>query len=221
MATAPGLAIFDLDGTLLDTRADLAAALNRTRGRLGLAPLPAEAVVRAVGDGVRRLVERTIPFRESPLPLDEKVAIQSEEYMRGLHDATAPYPGVDETLRALKAAGWKLAVLSNKPDPAARLLMERFGWDALLDAVLGMTPSRPLKPDPAAVGMTIMAAGYDGPRETVWMVGDNHTDLEAGRRAGVMRCFCRYGFGTPGGETADFEADAIAGWGRHVLAQGR
>ena len=213
-----GLAIFDLDGTLLDTRADLAAALNRTRKRLGLAPVSQETVVRAVGNGVRRLIERTIPEEESPLPLEEKIAIQSEEYMDGLFDATIPYPGVDETLRALKAAGWKLAVLSNKPDPATKSLMAHFGWDALFDVVQGGAPSIPLKPDPASVDFIIRATGYRGPRERVWMVGDNYTDLEAGRRAGTRRCFCRYGIGKSNGETADFEVDGILVWTRHVLS---
>ena len=214
-----GLAIFDLDGTLLDTRADLAAALNRTRKRLGLAPVPQETVVRAVGNGVRRLIERTIPETESALPLEEKVAIQSEEYMNGLFDATIPYPGVDETLRALKAAGWKLAVLSNKPDLATKSLMEHFGWNVLFDVVQGGAPSIPLKPDPASVDFIIRATGYQGPRGNVWMIGDNYTDLEAGRRAGVKRCFCRYGIGRANGEPADFGTDEILAWTRHVLSR--
>ena len=213
----PFLAIFDLDGTLLDTRADLAAALNRTRRRLGLAPIPRETVVRAVGNGVRRLIERTIPEEECPLPLEEKVAIQGEEYGKGLVDETVPYPGVEETLRSLRAAGWRLAVLSNKPDEATRRLMVHFGWDRLLDVIQGGAPTVPLKPDPAAIDHVLRAAGHDGPRQAVWMVGDNYTDLEAGRRAGVKRCFCRYGFGSPRGETADFIADDLPAWGRHVL----
>ena len=172
----------------------------------------------AVGNGVRRLIERTIPESESSLSLEEKISIQSEEYMKGLFDATVPYPGVDKTLRMLKAAGWKLAVLSNKPDAATKSLMEHFGWSDLFDVVQGGSPSVPLKPDPESIASVIRATGYRGPREKIWMVGDNYTDLEAGRRAGTRRCLCRYGFGNPKEETADYTADDLLTWGKHLLS---
>ncbi len=214
-----GLAIFDLDGTMLDTLPDIAASVNRARKRLSLPPLPVEAISAAIGNGQRTLVERTISDSGCDVPFEERLAIQKEEYSRGLHDLTRPYPGVAETLRRLKEAGWKTAALSNKGDADTKDILAYVGWSPFFAFVQGAAPGIPLKPDPAVIDLAIRATGFPGPRGDVWMVGDNYTDLEAARRAGIRRCFCRYGYGNPRGETWDLAVDSIAEWADAVLVR--
>ena len=214
-----GLAIFDLDGTMLDTLPDIAASVNRARKRLSLPPLPVEAISAAIGNGQRTLVERTISDPGCDVSFEERLAIQKEEYSRGLHDLTRPYPGVAETLRRLREAGWKTAALSNKGDADTKDILAYVGWSPFFDFVQGAAPGIPLKPDPAVIDLAIRATGFPGPRGDVWMVGDNYTDLEAARRAGIRRCFCRYGYGNPRGETWDLAVDSIAEWADAVLVR--
>ena len=195
-----GLAIFDLDGTLADTRADIATAVNLTRLALGLAAVPQARVVESVGNGLAVLMERIIPERPD-VPAAEKRAIWMREYAAHWLDETALYPGVAEALRELRRRGWRLAVLSNKPDAATRAIVAGLGIAGAFSAVQGGTPSVPLKPDPAAVEFVVKASGYDGPRSRIWVVGDNYTDLAAARNAGVKSCFCTFGFGHARDET--------------------
>ncbi len=194
-----GLAIFDLDGTLADTRADLASAVNRTRHALGLRAVPQARVVAAVGNGLANLLERIIPERRD-VPAAEKRAIWMREYAAHWLDETIAYPGIPEALRALRRRHWRLAVLSNKPDEATKAIVSGLGLEQFFAAVQGGAPAIPLKPDPAAIEFVVRASGYDGPRTRIWMVGDNYTDLEAARNAGIMSCFCRFGFGHPRAE---------------------
>ena len=194
-----GLAIFDLDGTLADTRADLASAVNRTRHALGLRAVPQARVVASVGNGLTNLLERIIPERRD-VTAAEKRAIWMREYAAHWLDETAVYPGIFEALRALRRRRWRLAVLSNKPDEATKAIVRGLGLGNFFSIVQGGTPGLPLKPDPAAVDFVIKASGYDGRRTRVWMIGDNYTDLEAARNAGIMSCFCRFGFGHPRAE---------------------
>ena len=202
-----GLAIFDLDGTLADTRADLATAVNRTRRALGLRALPAARVVESVGNGLASLLERTIPERRD-VPAAEKRAIWMREYAAHWLDETAVYPGIPEALLGLRRRGWRLAVLSNKPDEATKAIVAGLGLSKRFSLVQGGSPGHPLKPDPAAVAFVIRASGYDGRRTDVWMVGDHYTDLEAARLAGIRSCFCRFGFGHPRAEIPTAVVDA-------------
>ncbi len=194
-----GLAIFDLDGTLADTRADLASAVNRTRHALGLRAVPQARVVAAVGNGLANLLERIIPERRD-VPATEKRAIWMHEYAAHWLDETIAYPGIPEALRALRRRHWRLAVLSNKPDEATKAIVRGLGLEKFFTIVQGGEPAIPLKPDPASIDFIVQASGYDGPRTRIWMVGDNYTDLEAARNAGIMSCFCRFGFGHPRAE---------------------
>ena len=194
-----GLAIFDLDGTLADTRADLASAVNRTRLALGLPAVPLARVVDSVGNGLSKLLERIIPERDD-VPAAEKRALWMREYAAHWLDETALYPGIAEALRDLCRRGWRLAVLSNKPDEATQAVVAGLGIAGWFGVVQGGTPGIPLKPDPASVEAVVRASGYDGPRSRIWVVGDNYTDLAAARNAGVKSCFCRFGFGRAGDE---------------------
>lgn len=209
-----GVAIFDLDGTLVDSRADLATAVNRARAAFGLPPLPLSTIVAAIGDGQRRLVEIVIP--EAVAPLDERVAAVRRAYADCLLDTTTLYPGVRATLSALRRSGWRLAVATNKAAAATEAVLRGLKVCDLFDAVVGAEEGLPLKPDPAPLLLALKRAGADRatPR---WMVGDNHTDLAAARRAGMLRCYCRYGFGDPGAEGWDLVIDDPRSLARHLL----
>jgi phosphoglycolate phosphatase len=194
-----GLAIFDLDGTLADTRADIAAAVNATRRALGLKAIPLQRVVDAVGDGMAKLLERTIPER-SDVPAAEKRAIWTREYSARWLDETIAYPGIPTLLRRLKRLSWRMVVLTNKPDDAAKAVVGGLGLAKYFSLIRGFVPDLPMKPSPEAVRLIVRDSGYNGPRSRVWMVGDNHTDICAARLAGVASCFCAFGFGHLMGE---------------------
>lgn len=204
--TDAGLAIFDLDGTLADTRADLAAAVNATRRALGLKAIPLQRVVDAVGDGVARLLERTIPERPD-IPPSEKRDIWARHYSAHLLDETLAYPGIPTLLTRLKRLSWRLVVLTNKLDDAAKSVLDGLGLGKRFSLIRGFVPDLPLKPSPESIRLIVRDSGYNGPRSRIWMIGDNHTDIRAARLAGVASCFCRYGFGHLNGEIPTVTVD--------------
>ena len=195
-------ALFDLDGTLIDSREDLALAINLTRQDFDLPPKSTDEVVACVGEGVRVLIERAIP--ERPDLWDAMQARQRVHYSAHCLDNTLLYPEIKETLAALCADGWRLAVVTNKPGVLSRPILEGLGILHYFGAVVGGGDCPVLKPDPAPL---ICAASQMGVTldASDWMVGDNFTDLESGRRAGIRRCFCRFGFGETRGEAFDSE----------------
>jgi len=199
-------ALFDLDGTLIESRADLAFAINLTRQDFGLPPLPMETVVACVGEGMRKLVERAIP--ERPELWDALLARQRENYGAHLLDRTVLYPAVRETLEALRGRGWKLGVVTNKPTVFVRPILDGLGVSGCFEAVVGGGDCPALKPDPAPLVLAATQMGVTLDAED-WMIGDNFTDLESGRRAGLKRCYCRFGFGETRGETYDLAIDRM------------
>ena len=207
--------LFDLDGTLIDSRADLATGVNLTRRDLGLAPLAPEVIAGFVGDGVRALLTRALP--ECPERLEEALRLNHGHYCDHLLDETRLYPGALGALARLASAGWRLALVTNKPRAFTDLILAGLGVAPLLSAVVGGGEG-PLKPDPAPLFRALAACGAEpGPS---WMVGDHCTDLEAGRRAGLRRCYCAFGFGTPRGEAWDLAVDHLDALADHLCAEG-
>jgi phosphoglycolate phosphatase len=202
----PQLLLFDLDGTLIDSRADLAAAVNRMRALHGLPPLDLETVTSYVGDGILMLVRRALQGTD----VDPVLAVDEVEtaYAGLLTDHTLPYPGVDDGLRALKAAGHRLALITNKPGRHARVLCDYFGWTDLFEAILGGGDTEELKPSPLPLQLVMNQTGFL-PGDT-WMIGDHHTDLEAAQRAGVRSVFLENGIGHPGEGTPDHSYPGFA-----------
>ena len=194
----PQLLIFDLDGTLLNTVADLATAVNLMRAQYGLAAIPEDLVAEYVGDGMRMLVSRAL--QGFPADVDEALRFHAAFYRLHLHDRTQPYPGVVEGLPELQRCGHTLALATNKSIEATEALLRHFGLREHFCSVMGGGSGPKLKPDPDML-LTIMRDVGASPVAT-WMVGDHHTDMEAARRAGCRSAFLAYGIGNLGDEQA-------------------
>jgi phosphoglycolate phosphatase len=200
----PRVLLLDLDGTLVDTVPDLAAALNRLMAARGLAGFDFPGTAAMVGDGVKRLVEKA--FAQRGLVADAAaVAAFAADYEAHAAVDSRLFPGVMPTLEALRAEGWRLAVCTNKPEGAARVLLDALGLTPLI-AVVGAGDSFPVrKPDPAHLTATLAAAG--GTADRAVMVGDHANDVAAARGAGVRCIFASWGYG-PTAMAAG--ADAVA-----------
>ncbi len=201
----PLLLIFDLDGTLIDSRADLAAGINHMRAQFGLAPLAVETVGSYVGDGVRKLVERSLQGAE--VDLEEALELNMDYCFSHMVVHTTLYPGVEEGLRQLADAGHKLALLSNKQGKNSRAILRHFGLDGLFRAIVGGGDVANLKPAPDGVFQCLEDSGMD--RSNAWMVGDHYTDLAVAQNAGVKSAFVRYGFGEERGYEPDLYFDSF------------
>jgi len=185
------LLIFDLDGTLIDSKADLVLSVNAMREQMGLPRLDAAVVVSYVGGGVAALIRRALGEGTS----DDKVARAStiflNHYGRHLLDNTVPYPGVRQALDELR--GRKMAVLSNKRHDFSREILEGLELAHHFSWIYGETSFPETKPNPAGVIRLMREAGALA-RQTL-MVGDSDTDVLAGRNAGIWTCGVTYGFG--------------------------
>lgn len=185
---------FDVDGTLFDTRADLAATVNHTRRDLGLGALPVETVIQSVGQGARYLMAHAIP--ESEKPFEELWTIFKSHYEEHCCENLVPYPGVRETLSELKASGWLLGINTSKPNFAVQRILKRFEMtDFFGEAVIAGGDCAELKP--SALPLRECAARLNGHILTPedWMVGDSWTDLQCAANAGIKSAFCTFGFG--------------------------
>lgn len=188
----PLLIIFDLDGTVLDTIADLTDAVCEALAENGFAPRSCDEVMSFVGNGVLKLCERALPDGEkTPENIERVYAALNRSYAAHYADKTRPYPGTDRLLKDLRACGHKLAVLSNKPDPFTRELIEKF-YPGLFDFVRGSREGVPRKPDPTAELEIISEAGFL-PERCVH-VGDSGTDVETAKNAGIKCVACSWGY---------------------------
>ncbi len=188
------LFIFDLDGTLIDSKTDIATAVNLSLERLSLSPIPVSKILQFVGDGVQRLIQRSLREATSIEPLDvqisEAVRLFREEYERHLLDTTRLYPGVNAVLDGLAWAA--LAVVSNKPERYSRRILSELGIVGRFRIVLGGDSTPKPKPDSAPL-VAVMSHCDAQPSETV-MIGDSPTDILAGKAAGVFTCGVTGGF---------------------------
>jgi len=186
----------DLDGTLIDSAADLAAALNRRLAAHGLAPHPLAAVKRMIGDGARVLITRG--FAAHGIALDEaalaaEVAAFIPDYEARSLVETGPFPAVPETLVALREAGFTLAVVTNKPEGPTHTILRALGLDHHFATVAGGDSFPVRKPDPGHLTGALARLGI-APQQAV-MVGDHRNDLIAARGAGITSIFAAYGYG--------------------------
>ncbi len=200
----PKLFIFDLDGTLVDSSDDLAASVNRVRAKCNHDALAKETIMAAVGNGMRKLIERTTSDITS-VSFDEKYNLMRLDYAEHLLDFTRPYDGIIGALIFLRGAGHKTAVLSNKPDKATKAIIDGLTMTTLFDCIRGGAPDLPLKPDPASVDYIVKSTGFTGDKSSIWMIGDNYTDLAAARLYGCESILCKWGFGSKASETPSCE----------------
>ncbi|MDR1440048.1 MAG: HAD hydrolase-like protein [Clostridiales bacterium] len=197
MGLAIGTVLFDLDGTLLDTLGDLAGSLNHTMRRLGY-PQRTEGEVRAaIGSGIRNALRRIFPHEPGDGELDAAQAIFREHYAAHGADMTKPYPGIVEALEALARDGYKMAVVSNKPDYATQKLVGAF-FSGCIGVAVGERPGVPIKPAPDAVFAALARLGVAA---GVGAVGGAMGDT-VGDAAGV---------GAAGGAMGDTAGDAAGG----------
>ncbi len=183
--------MFDLDGTLLDSLADLANATNHALEAIGCPTHPVTAYKPMVGDGARMLCQRALPRAEHHR-LEQVLAIMRAHYAAHGTDLTQPYKGIEPLLDDLARAGQFLAVLSNKPDDATVRLVHHYFGPGRFQVVRGHRPPRPLKPDPAAA-RDIVAESNVPARHWLYL-GDTDTDMRTARAAGLTAVGVLWGF---------------------------
>ena len=185
------LAVFDLDGTLVDSRRDLAESANCLITELGGAPLPEDAIGRMVGEGAAVLVDRVL--RAAGLEArDDALRRFLALYADRLLNHTRPYDGIADAVAAARRDA-RVAVLTNKPAHATERVLEGLGLRALFEDVIGGDTQWPRKPDPASLQHLMQRAGATP--ATTLLVGDSAIDHETALRAGARCCLARYGFG--------------------------
>lgn len=187
--------LFDLDGTLLDSLADLADSMNRVLTRQGLPIHPVQAYRYFVGDGIINLVRRALPIEARKQDIVEDCArLMRQEYALHWADTTRPYPGIAELLDALTARGIQMAILSNKPDALTREVVRTLLPQWNFDAVAGARETTPRKPDPAGA-LRIARLLHRDPAEFLY-AGDTNTDMQTARAAGMFAIGVLWGFRT-------------------------
>jgi phosphoglycolate phosphatase len=195
IALPPPTIVFDLDGTLVDTAGDLIATLNAILAREGLAPIDFSAGVAKIGGGARAMLQSAFVAAGRDLTPDRLEALFGdflEYYGRHLADTSKPYPGVDLALARFDAAGWRLAVCTNKYEAPARELLDRLGLMSRFSAIAGQDTYGVAKPDPRHLTETIAAAG--GSADRAVMVGDSATDVETAAAAGIPSIVVSFGY---------------------------
>jgi phosphoglycolate phosphatase len=186
------LIIFDLDGTLVDSRLDLAGAVNATRRHMGMEALANERVYTYVGNGAPMLVRRALGDGATEAQVQEALEFFLEYYREHDLDHTILYPGVKESLDRLSGAGKRMAVLTNKPVRMSRHIVEGLGVGGHFFQVYGGNSFDFKKPHPIGVEALMQEAGVG--RESTLMVGDSSVDVQTARNAGIACCGVTYGF---------------------------
>lgn len=209
------LIIFDLDGTLLNTIADLAHSTNHALQTLGYPTHDVAAYNLMVGNGINKLFERALPEGEKT---EENVLRVRREFVPyyDLHNAdeSRPYPGIPELLEALQTGGRQIAVASNKYQAATRKLIAHYFPHVEFTAVFGQREGVNVKPDPAIVNDILEIAGT--PRGEVLYVGDSGVDMQTALNSGVTACGVTWGF-RPRTELEQFHPDYLVDRAEEIL----
>ena len=186
------VALFDLDGTALDTLSDIADAANAILCANNLPPRTDEEIRSFVGNGIQRLIERSVPAGTDAAMIAKVLAEFKPYYGAHCADKTAPYAGILEMLAALRAAGVRTAVVSNKADFAVQSLAKQY-FDNLFDVALGEdVEKRPAKPAPDMVWHVLDLLGADK-NEAVY-IGDSDVDVQTAQNAGLPCIAVTWGF---------------------------
>jgi phosphoglycolate phosphatase len=184
--------IFDLDGTLVDSKKDLTASVNHIREQFGLPILTEDEIARFIGNGALMLIRRALGQKATEENVQAGLQMFLSYYRAHMLDCTTLYPGVRETLDRLTDC--RLAVLTNKPVHFSCAMLDGLGIYKLFAAVYGGNSFEQKKPDP--VGIYQILSDTNGRREKTWMIGDSAVDVLTGRNAGVSTCGVTYGYAT-------------------------
>ena len=202
------LAIFDLDGTLLNTIKDLGEAVNFALDRNGFHTHSVASYPYFVGNGVRRLIERSLPedARKKAAVVDAMLKDFKQYYNEHNTDRTVPYDGIPELLQKLNESGVKLAVASNKYQQATLKIINHFFPDIPWIAIQGQQEGVPVKPDPSIIFM-ILSEAKIAKQDTIY-IGDSGIDMETARRACIDSVGVTWGF-RPVKELKEYHANVI------------
>jgi phosphoglycolate phosphatase len=185
--------LFDLDGTLVDTIADIALSMNRALESQGFPARKQEEYSALVGRGIRNLARDCLPSAErTDQNIDRVMEAATRFYQEKPVLYSRPYPGIPELLAALSRLKVRCAVLSNKPDSVARLVIQGLFPPGSFDLVQGEISGIPRKPNPSAAWDILVGLGCT-PRETVFM-GDSEVDMETARNIGCLPLGVNWGF---------------------------
>lgn len=192
---AKPIIVFDLDGTLVDTAPDLLDSLNHTLDAGGVARTDVAGFRQFVGHGGRVMIERAYQAQRRALPVDEHdrlFALFLEHYGANIPGQSKPYPGVIEALDRFKAAGYLLAVCTNKTEEFSKRLLVGLGMSGYFEAICGQDTFAFRKPDPRHLTETIDFAGGDATQAV--MVGDSRTDIDTAKAAGIPVVAVDFGY---------------------------
>lgn len=201
------LAIFDLDGTLVNSIADLGSTANHLLKLRGLPVHPIDAYYHFVGNGVHKLCERCLPADTPAAEVEQFFADFNAYYSQHCLDETAPYVGIPNVLEQMKAAGVHLAVASNKTQPFVETIVKHYFGAACFDQILGSSDFRPKKPSPEIITQILKNAGVQADQAV--MIGDSNVDIQTAKNAGIASIGCIWGFRGKE-ELAQAGADALA-----------
>jgi len=195
--------IFDLDGTLIDSSKDLAAAMNHTLSSLGYKEKKQKTLASYIGDGLDIFLGRAFETDDKKLIAVAKPIFQ-KHYSENTVKHTYLFENVKETLEQFHTAGKLLFIFSNKPQDFIRPILDHFGISHCFTEMIGQYQFKNIKPHPEAIHYLL--GKYKLDPSTTLMVGDNHTDIEAGHNAGIKTVFCSFGMGTRSEKVkADYE----------------
>ncbi|MCI8526240.1 MAG: HAD-IA family hydrolase [Oscillospiraceae bacterium] len=184
--------LFDLDGTLLDTVKDIGTGANLALCRYGCPKYPLDAYRAFVGHGIRKLFGLIVPKGTSDADFESILQYYLQYYPEHCTDRTTEFPGIRRMLAALQAAGYTLAVISNKTEKTSRKIIGHYFPEIDFRFVWGNNGTRPLKPDPAAGALACQTLGLT-PEEILYF-GDGDTDMAFGSAAGFFAVGCAWGY---------------------------
>ena len=201
------LAVFDLDGTLIDSRRDLADSANEMLAGYGAQPLAEEHIASMVGCGAPTLVRRVLAAAGLNAPLDEALTRFLAAYDERLTHHTRPYDGVPALLEELRSRSVGIALLTNKPLKQSATILDAFHLTSYFPSIVGGDGPWPRKPQPDGMRF-LMQQSEAAPADTT-LIGDSGVDLQTSRNAGVRICLARYGFGFADLAAGDLRGDEL------------
>ncbi|MBR0359839.1 MAG: HAD family hydrolase [Clostridia bacterium] len=205
--------IFDLDGTLLNTLLDLASSVNYAMRECGFCERTTDEVRRFIGNGVEVLIRRAVPEGTSEEEYKKALDVFKTHYKQNSRNKTAPYDGICDILKRLKADGYKLAIVSNKVDFAVKDLRDEF-FNGLIDVAIGDSDATRTKPEPDMVYKAIEELGAD--IESCIYIGDTDVDIETAKNSGMDCISVSWGFRTRK-ELEEYGATMIADCAEDIL----